>query len=412
MAGAAADNAQVPDVALSAATWPERIASTDCLESAFSLMRPKDSTGVDRKSYHDFYDQLTAETQRLADQLRTGTYRHLRVRQVDIPKPNGGTRRLGIPAVRDKVVQIAIMTSLTHELEPQFMPSSHGFRPSRGVQTATEQVRDMANNGFAHPLEIDLQDFFNRPDHGLVREQLTELLRRADRPADRWLLDLISNVLTCGAITPEGREARTVRGLPQGGPLSPLLANVVLHRLDEVLAARGLQQVRYADDIAIMAKTARSAKRNLKATAGFITDQLGLEVNTSKSGLRELDEFIHLGIGYCPTDEGWQRTLPPKVYHRLFDTTFDPEGSMTADERLQRAGNRTRGRFRYYDSLLYWPLDPAYAQWEEDTKEELYGYAQEHSLNMPNLNIGLKRKAASCATERSTTTPRASCQGS
>jgi hypothetical protein len=209
---------------------------------------------------------------------------------VEIPKSGGGVRGLGIPNVEDRVVQEAIRRSIEPLFEPCFHPSSHGFRPKRSCHTALSEARQHVEAGHHVVVDLDLSKFFDRVHHQRL------MARVGQKVQDRKLLVLLGRLLKSSVLLPNGVLVRTEEGVPQGGPLSPLLSNIVLDELDQELSRRGHRFVRYADDVAIFVRSKRSGVRVMESVSKFIEGRMRLLVNQSKSSVRKPSEGNFLGF--------------------------------------------------------------------------------------------------------------------
>jgi len=227
---------------------------------------------------------------KLRESLRSGRYQPGAIRRVWIPKPGGGERGLGIPNVVDRVVQQALLQVLEPVFEPTFHGSSHGFRPRRGAQTAIAQAKGYVQEGFGHVVDIDLSKFFDRVNHQRL------LGRLAQRIEDGRVLRLVHQMLRAKVVLPEGAVVSTTEGTPQGGPLSPLLSNIVLDELDRELERRGLRFVRYADDFMVFVRSERAGHRVMASIQRFIEGRLRLKVNQDKSRVDRPEHLHFLGF--------------------------------------------------------------------------------------------------------------------
>src|SRR6059036_55625 len=257
------------------------------LRAAYEAVRSnRGAPGVDGVTVEAFGEQLEANLAVLVVELRAKTYRPQPVRRVLIPKPDGNQRPLGIPAVRDRVVQQAVLQVLEPIFEAQFSPHSHGFRPGHSTFSALRELYSQVRGGHVHIVDVDIEKFFDEIPH----EPLLDAV--AERVADGSVLRLVRLFLE--ALIQDGyRLVRPRAGTPQGGVVSPLLANIYLARLDRVLDAESVSYVRYADDVRLTSRTAAGAEQALKRTAEVL-EELGLRLNPQKTKLVS----IHQGVDF------------------------------------------------------------------------------------------------------------------
>jgi len=240
----------------------------------------KGAPGPDGKTIEDVQGNIQETLNTLKDHLISGEYGVGAIRRVFIPKPDGkGERGLGIPNVEDRIVQQAIRMVLEPLYEPEFHDGSHGFRPGRSCHTAIEVAKSYVSMGHEWVVDIDLEKFFDRVNHQRLMGKL------AEKVGDKSLLILLGQLLKAKVLMPEGLEVRTEEGVPQGGPLSPLLSNIVLDELDWELDRRGHKFVRYADDANIFVKSERAGDRVMASISAFIEGRLQLKVNKDKSAV-------------------------------------------------------------------------------------------------------------------------------
>lgn len=267
----------------------ENIADYVSLAKSFQEVKRNGGTGgTDGMTLEMYEGKLLNHLKELQTELLSGTYLPKAVKGVIIPKATGGTRQLGIPTIGDRVVQQSIQRCLQPVYDPYFSESSYGFRPGRSAQAAVEQASRHVQSGKVWVVEIDLANFFDEIHH----ERLLSRLRKAI--SDKRLLRLIHLYLRTGLLQ-GGMTTQRLSGTPQGGPLSPLLSNIVLDELDKELEKRGLSFVRYADDCNIYVRSRRSAERVLASVGKYIEEKLKLKVNWEKSGVRECNHVKFLG---------------------------------------------------------------------------------------------------------------------
>lgn len=271
--------------------------------------------GPDGRSIDEVREHLDELVPKLTTSLLEGTYQPGDIRRVWIPKPGGGQRGLGIPNVIDRMVQQAIRRVLEPLYEPTFHESSHGFRPGRSCQTAITEARKHVEEGYEWTVDLDLEKFFDRVSHQRL------MARLAQRVPDRRLLVLIGRMLKAKVVMPEGVVVSTEEGVPQGGPLSPLLSNIVLDELDQELARRGHRFVRYADDCHVYVRTERAGQRVMASLTRFIERRLRLKVNRAKSAVARTEErhFVGFRLRREPLDGEVEVLLSKRSKDRIDD---------------------------------------------------------------------------------------------
>jgi len=305
---------------LSTANDPESPASTNRLmeevcerenlkEALRRVKANKGSAGVDGMTVGGIADYLKEHWPAIREQLLNGTYEPKPVRRVEIPKPDGGVRKLGIPTVLDRLIQQAVMQVLQRQWDPAFSASSYGFRPGRSAQQAVAQAQQYIVEGYGWCVDFDLEKFFDRVNHDKLMGQI------AKRVEDKRLLKLIRAFLNAGVME-NGLVSPSVEGTPQGGPLSPLLSNLVLDELDRELERRGHRFVRYADDCNVYVRSERAGQRVMESVTQFITQKLTLKVNEAKSAVARPQERKFLGFSFTAGPEV-RRVIAPKALDRF-----------------------------------------------------------------------------------------------
>jgi RNA-directed DNA polymerase len=284
----------------------EEICERENLKAALErVIANEGAPGMDRIPVDELKAVLTKEWPRIKEELFAGTYRPLPVRGKEIPKPAGGTRKLGIPTTIDRFLQQAVAQVLGRYFDPTFSEHSYGFRPGRNCKQAIARAQEYVRAGARYVVDIDLEKFFDRVNHDILMGLL------AKRIADKRLLKLIRAFLTAG-IMENGLVSPTEEGTPQGGPLSPLLSNVMLDVLDRELESRGLRFARYADDCNIYVASERAGHRVMENITQFLAKKLKLRVNATKSAVAHPWERKFLGYQLIDTAK-IHRTVAPQA---------------------------------------------------------------------------------------------------
>jgi RNA-directed DNA polymerase len=328
------------------------------MERAWAQVRGnRGAPGSDGVTVDDFPEWVRPRWENVRRQLLDGTYRPGPVRRVTIAKPDGGERQLGIPNVLDRLIQQAIGQVLTPVFDPEFSESSHGFRPSRSAHGAAKQVQQIIRKGHRFVVDMDLSKFFDRVQHDVL------MRRVAVKVSDRRVLGLIGKYLRAGVMV-EGVLQSTDEGTPQGGPLSPLLANILLDDLDKELERRGLPFVRYADDFVIFTKSSRSAQRVFRSVSRYLTDHLRLVVNETKSRVADADGLEFLGFVFRGRRAGIKvsESNVRKFKRRIREITGRSRG-ISMEHRLRRLRSYLRGWAGYFGLASQLKLFDKLDQW-------------------------------------------------
>ena len=310
------------------------------------VRRNRGASGIDGKTIESFELQAQEEIKQLQIELVSWTYKPQPVRRVEIPKPDGaGVRELGVPCIRDRVVQAAIKQLLEPILEPLFSNSSYGFRPGRSQAQAVASAQKIVQSGKGFVVDIDLSKFFDRINHDRLIGQLGKVIE------DKRLLKLIGMTLRSGVMK-DGLIIPTTEGSTQGSPLSPLLSNLVLDELDKEIESRGLEFCRFADDCNIFVKTQRSAERVMKGISEFIEKKLKLIVNWDKSKVAESSLIKFLGM----TIVNGTRAIARKSIRRAMDKVKEltPRGTNEKlEDNIKRINDWYVGWSNYYSMTQY-----------------------------------------------------------
>jgi len=286
----------------------EQILSPTNLNRAYKRVRSnKGSGGIDKMEVESLKDHFVKNKDKLIQSILDGKYRPNPVRRVEIPKENGKKRALGIPTVVDRVIQQAIAQVLSPIYEKQFSANSYGFRPGRNAHQALSKCRSHITEGYRFAVDMDLEKFFDTVN----QSKLIEVLSRTVQ--DGRVISLIHKYLNAGVVV-RNKFEETERGVPQGGPLSPLLSNIMLNELDRELEKRGHRFVRYADDLVILCKSKRAAERTLSNIVPYIENKLFLKVNREKTTTAYISKIKFLGYSFYVTKgEGRLRVHPGSI---------------------------------------------------------------------------------------------------
>ena len=309
-------------------------------KSLAQVMGNKGAGGIDGMQTDELRDYLATNWQSLRAKILEGNYKPSAVRKVEIPKPQGGVRMLGIPTVLDRLLQQAISQWLIPKYEEQFSKYSYGFRPGKNCQQAVMQAQSYLNEGRIWVVELDLEKFFDKVNH----DRLMSVLSRT--VTDKPTLKLIRSYLTSG-ILEGGVVSQRIEGTPQGSPLSPLLSNIVLDEIDKELEERGHAYVRYADDCSIYVRSEASAKRVAESVIKYIEGKLLLKVNRAKTKISQPNESTLLGFSFFRQKGFWEIRIAEKSVGRI-------------TEKVKEITNRSAGKS---EKEKIWQLNPVINGW-------------------------------------------------
>lgn len=321
---------------------------TNLNEAYLQVKRNKGAEGVDGMTLPEVEEYIRENQVKLIKSIRNRTYQPQPVRRVEIPKPNGGIRLLGIPTVIDRIIQQAIAQILTPIFDKDFHDHSYGFRPNRSAHMAVEQGLKYLNEGYDWIVDMDLEKFFDTVNH----DRLMNLVSRKVKDGD--VISLIRKYLVSGVMI-NGEYEKTQVGTPQGGNLSPLLSNIMLNELDQELEKRGLRFVRYADDCIIFVKSEFAARRVMRTITRYVEEKLGLKVNATKSKVVKPNDpdFKYLGFGvYWDRKRGQYKVKPHLTSIKRFKNKLHQlsrkNWGVSMSYRIRRLNQVTRGWVNYF----------------------------------------------------------------
>ena len=324
----------------------ERVVTRENLEAAVkAVKRNKGAAGIDGMTVFEIEEHIQEFYIPLRNKLLDGSYKPQPVKRVEIPKPNGEKRKLGIPCVRDRVIQQAIRQVIEPMIDPHFMENSHGFRPGKGTHSALKQCVNYYEQGYRVVVDCDLKQCFDTLNHDKLIYYLEQYIQ------NKILIKIIRKFLLAGVIDLSGEFVESKTGAPQGGVLSPLLSNVYLHELDKELTKRGHRFVRYADDFVIYVKTKRAGERVMESITNYIEKDLKLIVNQEKS---EVGSPTRLKFLSCLIRQvnGTYRFIPTKQAKQKFKNSLKRLTSRkrpgTFEEIVQQINRVTRGWINYF----------------------------------------------------------------
>jgi RNA-directed DNA polymerase len=319
----------------------EVVRPENCQRALKAVKSNKGAPGIDRMTTSELEGHLAQHWEKIRGKLLSGAYQPTPVLRVEIEKPGGGTRRLGIPTVLDRFIQQLLLQALTVIYEPMFSNSSWGFRPGRHAHDAVRAAQAFAREGKDWVVDFDLEKFFDRVNHDILMTRIGQTIR------DKRVLKLIGGYLRSGVMI-NGVVIETEEGTPQGGPLSPLLSNIYLDPLDRELEKRGHSFSRYADDCNIYVGSEPAAKRVMETITAWIGTKLRLKVNASKSGIGRPWERKFLG--FCLTEEGAISASPKSLgrFKARVRELWDARRSRTSEQMKDEWRSYVRGWWNYY----------------------------------------------------------------
>ena len=334
----------------------ERILSRENMLKAWKRVRAnKGAPGIDKMSIEEFPGFAREHWDDIRESLLAGTYQPSPVRRVEIPKSTGGTRPLGIPTVLDRVIQQAMYQVLMPIFDPDFSEQSYGFRPGKSAHDAVRKLREYIREGYRTAVDLDLSKFFDTVNHDVLMHRVSRKLR------DKRVLRLIGKYLRAGVMV-NGRLEKTPKGVPQGGPLSPLLANILLDDLDKELEKRGHRFVRYADDFVILVKSQSAAERVKAGIQRFLERKLKLKINEKKSQVAPTDKIDFLGFTFKGTKIRWSDKAFREFKRRVKQLT-GRSWFVTMSYRYKKLAEYIRGWMNYFGISEYYRPIPEIDHW-------------------------------------------------
>jgi len=334
----------------------EAVVASANMHAAWARVKSnKGAPGVDGMTIEEFPAFAKVHWPAIRQALIDGGYRPSPVRRVLIPKPGGGERALGIPTVADRVIQQAIAQVLTPIFDPEFSESSFGFRPKRSAHGAVKQVQAYINTGYRVAVDLDLQKFFDNVSHDIL------MARVARRVGDKRLLALIGRYLRAGVMIGECVQSSEI-GTPQGGPLSPLLANILLDDLDRELEQRGHRFARYADDLLVLVKSVRAGQRVKASLTTYLGRRLKLPVNEAKSRVAPIGVCEFLGFRFPQGKLRWSDAAFADFMHRVRELTGRSWG-VSMRYRFDKLAQYLRGWMGYFGISQYYRPIPELDRW-------------------------------------------------
>ena len=314
------------------------------LESYNQVKSNKGSAGIDGITIEEMDNYLRQNWRLTKELIKQRKYKPQPVLRVEIPKPNGGIRQLGIPTVMDRMIQQAIVQVISPICEPHFSDTSYGFRPNRSCEKAIMNLLEYLNDGYEWIVDIDLEKFFDTVPQDRLMSLVHNIIEDGDTES------LIRKYLHSGVII-NGQRHKTLVGTPQGGNLSPLLSNIMLNELDKELEKKGLRFVRYADDCVITVGSEASAKRVMYSVSRFIEKRLGLKVNMTKTKITRPRELKYLGFGFWKSSDGW-KSRPHQDSVRRFKLKLKKltqrKWSIDLTRRIEQLNLSIRGWINYF----------------------------------------------------------------
>lgn len=323
----------------------EQILSRENMNLAYKKVKAnKGASGIDDVSVDEVYDYIKQNWESIREKIQKRKYRPQPVLRVEIPKPDGGVRKLGIPTVMDRIIEQAVVQVITPIAEPHFSEYSYGFRPGRRAQQAVIKLLEYLNDGYTYIVDIDLEKFFDNVNQDKLMTLVHKIINDPDTES------LIAKYLKAGVMV-EGKYEDTVLGTPQGGNLSPILSNIMLNELDKELESRGLHFVRYADDCVIAVGSSAAANRVMHTVTKWIERKLGLKVNMTKTKVTKPTNLKYLGFGFVKMGDKWE-CRPHKdsldKFKRKLKQLTKRSWSVSMDIRIQRLNWVIRGWINYF----------------------------------------------------------------
>ncbi len=323
----------------------EMILSDENIKTAYKrVYANKGAGGVDGVTTKELEEYLQVNWKSIKEQIRNRTYKPQPVLRVEIPKPNGGVRKLGIPTVIDRVIEQAITQVLTPIFDPMFHPSSYGFRPKRRCEQAIVKLLELFNDGYVWIVDIDLEKFFDNVPQDKLMSYVGRVISDGDTES------LIGKYLKAGVMN-NGKYESTDIGTPQGGNLSPLLSNIMLNELDYELDRRHLNFTRYADDVVILVKSRAAATRVMYSIIDWIERRLGLKVNAIKTKITPPSKLKYLGFGFWKDKDGWKARPHEDSVERLkrkLKALCERSWSVNFGYRVKKINEVSRGWINYF----------------------------------------------------------------